>query len=212
MTRQLLKKMAAIEPSVQQQIQQRLAEFTAFSAKEGEEWFSELCYCLLTANSKAKTALSLQADMGFHGFMRLSHEKLVSEIKTHKHRFHNTKAARIVEARKHASVKEVITELVATKGEQEARMWLVENVKGLGYKEASHFMRNTGHRNLAIVDRHIIAILHEHNIIESIPGAITRQKYLEIESALAKLGSQAKMNLAHLDLALWYLKTGEVLK
>ena len=37
-------------------VKQRLKEFEAFKNKSTAEWFSELCFCILTANSKAETA------------------------------------------------------------------------------------------------------------------------------------------------------------
>jgi len=88
---------------------------------------------------------------------------------------------------------------------------LVKNVKGLGYKEASHFLRNTGKKNLAIIDFHIIDLLERHRLIEK-PKTISKARYLEIEDVLRKLGTKAGLNQSELDLYLWYMETGKVLK
>jgi len=81
----------------------------------------------------------------------------------------------------------------------------------LGYKEASHFLRNIGYKNYAIVDFHIVDLLVKYSLIEK-PKTMTKRKYLEIERILQDLGSEVSLNLAELDLYLWYMETGKVLK
>ena len=92
-----------------------------------------------------------------------------------------------------------------------AREWLVKNVKGIGYKEASHFLRNVGYKNLAILDRHILNLMDEEGLIEK-PKSLTRKNYLEIEKKFIALSKRLKMSAAELDLHMWHMKTGEVLK
>ncbi len=121
-------------------VNSRLKEF-----ENNKEWFSELCFCILTANSKAQTAINIQNEIGEKGFLGLSEKKLSSVIKKNKHRFHNNKAKYIVEARKFSDIKNILKNL----GEFEAREFLVKNIKGLGYKESSHFLRNVGYKNLS---------------------------------------------------------------
>lgn len=188
-------------------VNKRLAEFEAFKTKSEDEWFSELCFCILTANAKQKTGAAIQNQIQAEGFKTLSQETLANLIKVNKHRFHNNKAKYIVNAREFSKVKSIIKD----KTELEARDFLVENVKGLGMKEASHFLRNTGGQNLAILDRHILALLAEYKMIQK-PKTLTPQLYREIETKFAELASTLRMSLAKLDLFLWYMKTGEVLK
>lgn len=208
----LQKEVLSIPSNIKSLIEQRLTEFDSFKNKSSEEWFSELCFCLLTANSRAKTALALQKDLGFKGFYALSQENLVSEIKNHKHRFHNTKATRIVEARQHFNIKNTIQDITNKEGQRSARDWLVKNVKGLGFKEASHFLRNTGHTDVAIIDRHIISILKENNFLPQDFTVKNPKSYFQAESTCENLANKLSMSLSKLDLYLWYLKTGEVLK
>ena len=42
-------------------VEQRLNEFSDFKNKQGEEWFSEMCFCLLTANSSRESLTSCLA-------------------------------------------------------------------------------------------------------------------------------------------------------
>ena len=78
-------------------------------------------------------------------------------------------------------------------------------------KEASHFLRNTGSQSLAILDRHILNILAEHKLIVK-PKTLTPQKYKEIEQVFTNMASTLRISPAKLDLILWYMQTGEVLK
>lgn len=188
-------------------INKRLAEFESFKTKSEDEWFSELCFCILTANAKQKTGAAIQNQIQAEGFKTLSQETLANLIKVNKHRFHNNKAKYVVGARGFSNIKSIIKD----KTELEARDFLVENIKGLGMKEASHFLRNTGGQNLAILDRHILALLAEHKVIDR-PKTLTPQLYREIEQKFTELASTLRMSLAKLDLFLWYMKTGEVLK
>jgi len=81
----------------------------------------------------------------------------------------------------------------------------------LGLKEASHFLRNIGFDDYAIIDFHIVDLLVKENLIKR-PKTITPKIYLEIETVLKKLAIQVNLTLAELDLYLWYLETGKILK
>lgn len=189
-------------------VEKRLKEFDSFEKKHTREWFSELCYCILTANSKGKTAFQIQKKIGADGFCKLPLASVRKVIKDHKHRFHNNKSKFIVEARKHIDIKNKIS----GKDEFVVREWLVENIKGFGYKEASHFLRNVGFKNIAILDRHVINLMLEYGIIKQKPKSLNRKTYLEIEKKFSLLAKRAKMSPAETDLYLWSMKTGEVLK
>ena len=191
---------------VKRTIDRRLKEFSSFKNKGNKEWFCELCFCILTANSKAKTAIAIQNEVTASGFCTMCLNDLRGAIKRNKHRFHNNKAKYIVEAREHLDIKDRIKKLVAKDGLAGAREWLVKNVKGLGYKEASHFLRNVGYFDVAILDRHILGLLGEDK------RALTRKRYLDIEARFRQLANRLSMSCAELDLYMWYIKTGIVLK
>ena len=78
-------------------------------------------------------------------------------------------------------------------------------------KESSHFLRNVGYKNYAILDRHIVGLLAENKII-TLPKTLTKNRYLEIEKKFNSLAKQLNMTPAELDLYMFYLKTNEVLK
>jgi len=94
-----------------------------------------------------------------------------------------------------------------------AREWLVANIKGLGYKEASHFLRNIGlGGDLAILDRHILKNLALLGVIDEVPASPGRKMYLEIEKKMTRFSNEVNIPMAHLDLLLWYKEAGEVFK
>lgn len=187
---------------IKKEVDKRIKEFKG--KKSADRIFSELCFCILTANFNAEKAIKIQKKIK-NGFLVLPEKKLAKKLKKLGYRYPNTRARYIVEARKHRnSLKKII-------GKKKAREFLVENVKGLGYKEASHFLRNVGCKNCAIIDFHIIDLLVKNKLIKK-PKTLSRKKYLEIENLLKKLAKKLKLNLAELDLYLWFVETGKVLK
>ncbi|MEM7825786.1 MAG: N-glycosylase/DNA lyase [Candidatus Aenigmatarchaeota archaeon] len=202
---QLIEKLKKNE--VSKLIETRIKEFEENRKKSNEEIFKELCFCILTANFNAERGIRIQEEIG-NGFLFLEKEDLEKKLRELGHRFPRTRAYYIVEARK---FKDKLKKIIESLKEEELREWLVENVKGLGYKEASHFLRNIGYKNFAIIDFHILDVLNKFKLIKK-PKVITKKKYLEIESLLRKIAEEVKLSLAELDLYLWYLETRKVLK
>jgi N-glycosylase/DNA lyase len=89
----------------------------------------------------------------------------------------------------------------------------VKNIPGLGYKEASHFLRNIGLGcDLAILDRHIMRCLLECGVILEIPASLNRKRYLELEQKMKDFSAMLDIPLSHLDLVFWYSEKGEIFK
>lgn len=192
--------------NVKKTIDKKLKIFKGFQRKSNKEWFCEMCFCILTANSKAKTAIAIQKEVSASGFCTWCLSDIRGAIKRNKHRFHNNKAKYIVEARKHMDIKDIVRKEVAKEGQIGAREWLAENIKGLGYKESSHFLRNVGYFNFAILDRHILALMNKDK------KALNKKKYLEIEKKFKQVAGKLEMSCGELDLYMWFMKTGIVLK
>ena len=193
---------------IKKKIDKRIGEFKKTGKKGNKEIFKELCFCLLTANYDAQKAINIQNKIQ-NGFIEYSENKLSDKLKKLGYRFPNVRAKYIAEARKHkGSLKKIICTCQTDKGRRE---WFAENVKGLGYKEASHFLRNIGHQDCAIIDFHIIDILVRHKIIKK-PKTLTKKVYLKVEKQLSIIAKNLKLSLAELDLYLWYMETGKVLK
>ena len=198
------------DEKVRNKVNQRIKEFQQKNSDDNKCWFDELCFCLLTANSSATKGIEIQKYLEkIDGFRKLPQDKLTEELKKIGYRFFNRRAEFIVEARKHKQIKDIIK---GFENEKEAREWLVKNVKGLGYKEASHFLRNVGYHNLAILDRHILRILNDHGLIDGVPNNLTPKRYKEIEKIILDFANEMKVLPSEMDLYLWYSRTGKVLK
>lgn len=201
---------------VKKKITSRLNEFKRlFKNGTDETIFNELVFCLLTPQSKARSCWASVNDL-LQGRKLYKANAVGLSKGLCKVRFKNNKARYIVEAREKfltnnkVSIKRIISRFKDTR---EAREWLVHNVKGIGYKEASHFLRNIGKgRELAILDRHILKNLKLAGVISDIPPSISKKKYFEIEEKMAKFAKRIKIPLDRLDMVMWYKEAGEVFK
>lgn len=170
--------------------------------------FSEACFCILTANSSAVLGIKIQKEIGIDGFKEYSYEKLFEIIRKKGHRFAQQRAERIIKLREK---EQFLLEISKEKDGKEAREKLVKNIYGYGYKEASHFLRNIGFDDVGIIDRHISRFLFEKGLVKP-RKTITKKVYLECEEALEKIASDLGLKLSELDLYIFYIKTGKVLK
>jgi len=195
-------------PEIKAVVDGRISEFLAFKSKPWQDWFSELCYCIMTANNRAQVCMGIQDEVG-NGFIEDDLSELVEKLKCGGHRFYNMRAGFIIDAREYWNVKGIISEI---HDPLEAREWLMDNIKGLGYKEASHFLRNTGTLEVAILDRHILRRMLKEGLVEKLPSSLSRRFYLETEQSLRELADRVGETLGSLDLYLWYMETSTVLK
>jgi len=196
--------------SVQEKIRSRLNEFDRLREKgSDEDIFAELVFCILTPQSKAQSCWkNVETLLNKNLLLKGNEDQISKEL--NRVRFRYKKAEYIIEARKHFPIGIKIDEF---NNAYDARDWLVQNVKGIGYKEASHFLRNIGFgEELAILDRHILKNLKSLGVIEEIPRSLSKKKYFEIEKKMKKFSEKVKISMSHLDLVLWYKETGEVFK
>jgi N-glycosylase/DNA lyase len=197
-------------------IKARLKEFkTIFESGDDMRIFEELAFCIFTAGTSAKMGLKsvsavsdILLDAGF--------EELSTRLQ-HVHRFPNSRARYIVHTREYLKrefgfkLKDMMLRL---EDPLERRDFLAtyKGIKGVGYKEASHFLRNIGFSGYAILDKHILKTLNELKLIENAKPPTTRNKYLRIEGRLKRFANDLGIDFDELDLLLWSEKTGEILK
>lgn len=207
-TQNLIKRINELKdnPKIKQKVDEKLKEFAALK-ENPDKWFFELCYCILTANSTAEMCVKVQQQVG-EGFRNLPLGKLKEKMRISSCRFYNKRAEYIVEAREKFNA-EFVKEL-ADKSPNSARDWLADNIKGIGMKEASHFLRNVGY-NIAIADFHIIDLLKRYRFLPA-GMFLNRKNYIVIEKKLREIAKMFNMGLGELDLYLWYMETGKILK
>ncbi|MFW9783923.1 MAG: N-glycosylase/DNA lyase [Candidatus Heimdallarchaeota archaeon] len=188
-------------------IKSRINEFSEIRDLDGDTIFKELCFCIMTANCAAEKCIEIHEKIG-EKFNFLSQTDLTKMFKKYGYRFPNIRSQYIIQAR---DFKIDLEEKIKLDSNDELREWLIKNIKGFGYKEASHFLRNIGFNDYAIVDFHIVDLLVEYNLIEK-PKSMSKQKYIEIEIILKNIANKLDLSLAELDLYLWFLETGKILK
>jgi N-glycosylase/DNA lyase len=207
------------------------ARLTSFARNE-EGIFAELAFCILTPQSDAHrcwTAVELLRKKNI--LMRAPAAKIAHHL--FGVRFHNNKSRYICAARRQFT--EILTHLRAdsalrrqsygasatkalpTAGKDcptpELRQWLALHTRGLGYKEASHFLRNIGLGDgIAILDRHILRNLVRFHVIPRLPRTMTPKQYLITEERMRQWARKIRIPLAHLDLLLWFKEKGEIFK
>ena len=197
-------------------IRRRIGEFDAIweSGTDAKLW-EEMVYCFFTGGCSARMGLnSIEAVRPI--LLTGNHDELMNKL-VGKHRYPRARSGYIVASRdflqEHCGMR-LREKLNSFDDDFERRDWLVKEkrIKGLGYKEASHYLRNIGLKGYAILDKHILRSLAELKIIESAKPPNTRLKYLTVEKALKSLAIRLKIDFDELDLVLWSLKTGEILK
>ncbi len=182
-----------------------------FSNVPPTEYFYELVYCLLTPQSSAVNAdkvITILKDKKFK--LRDIDPEPILRQKDCYIRFHKNKSRYLIIVKDQFPL--IAEQLKSRSTSEELRLWLVKNVKGLGWKESSHFLRNIGHRNLAIPDRHILRNLVRLGVLRDLSKTLTGKNYLQIEGKFLKFSKRIGIPMDELDLLFWSMETGEILK
>ena len=190
-------------------IRKRLREYRRIPE---EKYFYELLYCLMTPQSSAVNAAKAQQDFELASYRDSDFDpEPILFRKDHYIRFHKSKARWIAAMKENFDSIHNVT--ISSMHAADKREWFVRNVKGLSYKEATHFLRNIGkNEGLAILDRHILKNLKLYGILRSLPLALTKKRYLSIEKKFQIFAEQVGISVDELDLLFWSNEAGEILK
>ena len=189
-------------------IEEKAGEFSRFRNAGSREIFVELCFCLLTANTSAEMGIRTQEAIGLDNFMGMGQPELRDALKATRYRFYNLRSKFIADAR---WIADELPDLINAKDTFETREYLVENIKGLGYKESSHFLRNVGVFDFAILDKHIVRMIRKENPGLSMNVA-SRKNYLMNEEVILEMASEMGLKPGILDLYMWKIATGKLIK
>ncbi len=191
----------------------RLREFKdVFKNGDDRRVFEELAFCILTSAVGPKVGLlSLGSirDVLMEGGEDELYRRLLG---VHKY---PEKAGFIVETREYLKrefdfkLKDLI---LSFKDPMERRDFfaLNRNIRGIGYLQASHFLRNIGFSGYAILDKNVILSLYNLGVIENPRPPTTRNRYLEVEERLKGLAEDLGIGFDELDLLLWSERTGHI--
>lgn len=93
---------------------------------------------------------------------------------------------------------------------KQVREWLIYNIKGLGMKAASHFLRNQGYTDLAVIDVHIIRFLSkyvkpiDYEFTDGLIPVVSNMKnYLHWEDRFREIADKYDLSVAELDAIIW---------
>ena len=198
------------------EIRRRLSGFEAIlrSGTDDDLW-EEMVFCFFTGGCSAK--MGMRSINAVRHLLQNGDQTELAKALTGVHRYPNARSRYIVASRdflrEHCDLK-LRSKLQSFECHFERRDWLVreKGIKGLGYKEASHFLRNIGFKGYAILDKHVLRCLAELKIIDDPKPPNTRSAYLRVEQKLKDLTAATQIDLDEMDLVLWSMRTGEILK
>jgi N-glycosylase/DNA lyase len=180
-----------------------------------EDLFVELVFCLLTPQAKALEAGKAISVLIETGELYNANAEEIS-LRLNRVRFKNNKAKNLVAARKQflSPDGDNIQKIISNSGDIFlSRKWFAENVLGMGYKEASHFLRNVGFvEELAILDRHILKNMKLYGVIDELPKSLTPSLYLDLEKRLKNFSLNISIPMGHLDFVFWFKETNTIYK
>jgi len=195
-----------------------------------EELWCLLVSCILGSRVLYETANACTCHLYLKGFLILSNiianpdkfEKLLaSELskpifppfneknKGRKYQYPKSKANYIIRTAitiykdNNINLKDILVRCI---NEYEARNILSKKAIGVGYKQASLFLRNISYsENLAILDSHVIRYMVLLDIIENNSNVrlSNNNEYLKLENILRKYAISKDKTISTLDIAIW---------
>ena len=197
-----------------EKIKQRLKDFKEVFDKGNKAIFEELCFCILTPNASARMGINAMNSLKpvlYTGNL----QDLQNALKSSGYRYPNKRAEYILEVRefiKNEFKFQLKEKILSFKDKEELREYFVNNIKGISWKESSHYLRNIGFKGYCIIDKHILNCLCELNIIPTNERQKNYKEYLKIEEKIKEFAKTLEIDVDELDLLLWSHKTGEILK
>lgn len=205
-----------------QEIDKRLEDFQELKSGSDERKFKELAFVIMTSQTEARKAWEAaekldELDLLLEG----DEEEIEGVLRSLEISYERKKASFVIDNRRKLSQPSLqdpsgglkIEQRIKLDNLEKTRQELVEDLRGVGMKGASHFLRNIGYGNgFAILSGHIMRVLHELGVVEtaSPPGSV--EDYLMIEEKVQNLSENLEIDVKALDLVLWSMKTGEVFK
>jgi N-glycosylase/DNA lyase len=199
-----------------EEIRARLSEFRKIRETASDErLFEELAFCIFTAAASAR--MGLRAVERVRPVLMTGSMRQIQMTLLRTHRWPRARGAFVYQTREylrehcHLRIRELLAGL---NDPQERRDFFATNrgIRGLAYKESSHFLRNIGYTGYAILDKHVIGRLFEFGVTDTDRPPSTRTKYLDTERRMRDFARKTRIDFDELDLLLWCTKTGEILK
>ncbi len=199
---------------IKSRIKSRLDYLKRVYIRGGSRLWAELVFCLMTPQSKARSACAAVCELYKTDLLHSIDAVAISAVLKKHIRFHNNKSLYIVEAA--AKFDEICSLIEETSDKVHLRNILFKQVKGMGLKEASHFLRNIGFgHDVAILDRHILRVMENLEILPigmTAKESLTLGKYMQIEQSLRQYSIDTGIGLEYIDFVFWYKATDDIFK
>lgn len=163
--------------------------------KSKKDVFYNLCFAICAPQTKFQSNLKVQEkllaiEFYEHNISFVDLSNLIKEV-----RFKGNKARYLMKAKEQFdSLYSIIMDVSLS--EDQKRDLIVKLQPGLGMKTASHFLRNLGYNNFAVIDTHILKYLGA-----AIPTSTV--KYKEIERVFRRKSKKWNMTPAEFDAVIW---------
>lgn len=188
-----------------------------------ERLLFELILAILGSQNRYEVALRFSEEIRDYKLLENNHsmkiELLTEKIQTIlsmaleiegtsiKYRFPNSKAKFIAHNLLYLQLYGGLKSLLSqTEDIAQLRAFFVKEIKGIGPKQSSHFLRNVGYSNeVAVLDIHILRYMQIQGIIEEtyIKAIGTLKEYEKLESLLIDFLRYMKYPIGLIDQAIW---------
>jgi Thermostable 8-oxoguanine DNA glycosylase len=206
----------------QGEIKSRLEEFEDLRDASNRRLFRELVFVILTSRSEAEKCWEAANRLEEKGLLlEGGGDEIEGVLRKQGVSYEKDKAGYIVENRQELSQPTLqdpsnslkMGDMIDPEDLQKTRKRLVEELKGVGWKTASHFLRNVGYGDdFAILSGYIAKKLHQLGITGSPEPPGNREEYMEMEQKFRTLAKETGIGVRELDLVLWSMETGEVFR
>ena len=209
----VVEEIKSIYKTIEHEVNNRLDEFKNIYLQENnEQIFKELCFCILSSGVGPKVAQRSIAALG-KNLLTGSEYELINLL-TNKHKYPD-KASYLYSTREYLKKNfdlNLISKLKSIGDFNERRDFIAnnKNIRGIGYVQASHFLRNIGFNGYAILDKNILMTLFELGVTEDVKPPTSKKRYLEKEDKMKEFSDELQIDIDKLDLVLWYRKTNKV--
>lgn len=207
----MLKKFLEHYREKEEEAKEKLKEFEKHKESTHDELFEELTFCIFAANSSAEMglkAVKLLKHVLKDGTLEEYRERVKEKV-----RFYNKRSEYLHHNREKLKEQQInLQTLIKTKKPKQLREYIKENLKGLGLKESSHYLRNIGFKGFCIIDKHVLTVMQELKVLKTNKPPKNDKEYYEIEQKIKKFAKKQKLNEDVLDLAMWSYKTGKIIK
>lgn len=195
------------------EISERIQEFREiYRTGNKKQIFSELAFCILSSGTGPKTAEKSLRAIG-DALMTESDVSIVEKLEgVHKY---PDKGNFIYTTRVYLESNfdlDLKSALISIEDHNERRDFLAKNreIKGLGYLQASHFLRNIGFSGYAILDKNILRSLYDLGVITDTKPPTSGKRYIEKEQLMKDFAEHLEIDFDHLDLLLWFMIRGQI--